>query len=63
MLRPPMQTAQSSAMAENVIQQSVEDVWYLKTIEFGEGDARRHRKIITQNFNGYDIFLGLLCSG
>ena len=28
------------------------DVWYLKEIAFGEGEARKNYKIITQNYNG-----------
>ncbi len=31
---------------------SIADVWYLKTIEFGEGEDRKNIKIVTQNFNG-----------
>ncbi|KAJ4489248.1 hypothetical protein C8R41DRAFT_920675 [Lentinula lateritia] len=40
-------------------QNSVSDVWYLKTIEFGEGDKRRTTKIITQNFNGPCSFIAI----
>ncbi|KAJ4471775.1 hypothetical protein C8J55DRAFT_152834 [Lentinula edodes] len=40
-------------------QNSVSDVWYLKTIEFGEGDKRKTTKIITQNFNGPCSFIAI----
>ncbi|KAF9064032.1 hypothetical protein BDP27DRAFT_1334147 [Rhodocollybia butyracea] len=33
-------------------QNSISDVWYLKNIEFGEGESRKSYRIITQNFNG-----------
>ena len=29
------------------------DVWYLKEITFGAGEAKKSTKIITQNFNGF----------
>ncbi|KIK71531.1 hypothetical protein GYMLUDRAFT_33736 [Collybiopsis luxurians FD-317 M1] len=40
-------------------QNSVADVWYLKTIDFGEGPNRRRVKIITQNFNGPCSFIAI----
>ncbi|EIN03915.1 hypothetical protein PUNSTDRAFT_55772 [Punctularia strigosozonata HHB-11173 SS5] len=46
-------------MSQQAVQQSIEDVWYLKTIEFGDGESRQRRKIITQNFNGPCSFIAI----
>ncbi|KAK7464309.1 hypothetical protein VKT23_006477 [Stygiomarasmius scandens] len=43
----------------NDVHDSIADVWYLKTIEFGEGEQRKQFKIITQNFNGPCSFIAI----
>ncbi|KAJ3782689.1 hypothetical protein GGU10DRAFT_275013 [Lentinula aff. detonsa] len=54
----PITQQQIQASVENY-QNSVSDVWYLKTVEFGEGDTKRTTKIITQNFNGPCSFIAI----
>ncbi|KAJ8071976.1 hypothetical protein AAF712_009669 [Marasmius tenuissimus] len=44
---------------ENSIQSSEAEVWHLKPIEFGEGDAKKRVKIITQNYNGPCSFIAI----
>ncbi|KAF5346135.1 hypothetical protein D9758_009937 [Tetrapyrgos nigripes] len=41
------------------VHESIADVWYLKNIEFGEGEQRKAFKIITQNFNGPCSFIAI----
>lgn len=54
---PEISTQQIQASTENY-HSSEAEVWYLKTIEFGEGENRRRTQIITQNYNGY-VFISL----
>ncbi|KAL0576089.1 hypothetical protein V5O48_005888 [Marasmius crinis-equi] len=44
---------------ENSFQSSEAEVWHLKNIEFGEGDAKKNVKIITQNYNGPCSFIAI----
>ncbi|KAG7090070.1 hypothetical protein E1B28_011687 [Marasmius oreades] len=44
---------------QNSLQSSEAEVWYLKDIEFGEDDAKRRVKVITQNFNGPCSFIAI----
>ncbi|KDQ58992.1 hypothetical protein JAAARDRAFT_175655 [Jaapia argillacea MUCL 33604] len=44
---------------KQVTRSSREDVWYLKEIHYGQGDARTPRRIITQNFNGPCSFIAI----
>jgi ubiquitin carboxyl-terminal hydrolase MINDY-1/2 len=55
---PPISQEQFQASVEN-FQSSISDVWYLKNIEFGEGNSRKNLKIITQNFNGPCSFIAI----
>lgn len=58
---PESSTQQIQASTENY-HSSEAEVWYLKTIEFGEGENRRRTQIITQNYNGYVfILLVVIC--
>lgn len=49
---PEISAQQIQASTENY-HSSEAEVWYLKTIEFGEGSNRKSTQIITQNYNGY----------
>ncbi|KAF9262384.1 hypothetical protein L218DRAFT_867410 [Marasmius fiardii PR-910] len=44
---------------QNSIQSSEAEVWYLKDVEFGEGDAKKRVKVITQNYNGPCSFIAI----
>ncbi|KAJ3821701.1 hypothetical protein EV361DRAFT_379281 [Lentinula raphanica] len=58
-IQEPTISQQQIQASEANYHNSVSDVWYLKTIEFGEGDNKKTTTIITQNFNGPCSFIAI----
>ncbi|ESK86037.1 protein fam63a-like [Moniliophthora roreri MCA 2997] len=55
-IQPTISRSQSD---QRSLQSSEAEVWYLKDIEFGEGNAKKWVKIITQNYNGPCSFIAI----
>ncbi|KAK7043871.1 hypothetical protein VNI00_008037 [Paramarasmius palmivorus] len=56
---PQLQSTPSQRSEQVSLQSSEAEVWYLKDIEFGEGNTKRRVKIITQNYNGPCSFIAI----